>query len=93
MKNPKNRKVRVYQSPNPAKPSLRKPIIKQSEILNSIGALFQEFDCEDHKTKSVTFPMPNVPSLFSVFLYAEKAKDFRPKNRKNETVGSKQSIH
>ncbi len=68
----KNRKVRVYKITESGKTVLKQAIIKQSEISNSIGALFQEFVKEVLKIEPETFPMPSVPSLFSVFIDEEE---------------------
>ncbi len=72
----KNRKVRVYKITESGKAVLKQAIIKQSEISNNIGVLFQEFAREVLKIETENFPMPNVPSLFSAFLdEEEKAED------------------
>jgi len=68
----KNRKVRVYKITESGKTVLKQAIIKQSEISNSIGALFQEFVREVLKIEPEAFSMPSVPSLFSVFLDEEE---------------------
>ncbi len=68
----KNRRVRVYKITESGKAILKQAIIKQSEITNNIGALFQEFAREVLKIEPETLSMPNVPSLFSVFLDEEE---------------------
>ena len=68
----KNRRVKVYKITESGKTVLKQAIIKQSEITNNIGALFQEFAREVLKIEPETLSMPNVPSLFSVFLDEEE---------------------
>ena len=64
----KNRKIKVYKITKTGRIILKRAIVKQSEIANSMNALFQEFakDVLDMETK--TLPLPVVPNLFSPFL-------------------------
>jgi DNA-binding PadR family transcriptional regulator len=64
----KNRKIRVYTITETGKIILKRAIIKQSEIANSMNALFQEFARDVLNMETKTLPMPIVPNLFSPFL-------------------------
>ena len=64
----KNRKIKVYEITETGKIILKRAIIKQSEIANSMNALFQEFARDVLNMETKTLPLPIVPNLFSPFL-------------------------
>jgi DNA-binding PadR family transcriptional regulator len=64
----KNRQLKVYKITESGELILRRAIVKQSEISNNIGNLFQEFAREVLNIETVNASMPNMPSLFTPFL-------------------------
>jgi DNA-binding PadR family transcriptional regulator len=64
----KNRKIKVYEITETGKIILKRAIIKQSEIANSMNALFQEFARDVLNMETKTLPLPIVPNLFSPVL-------------------------
>jgi DNA-binding PadR family transcriptional regulator len=63
----KNRKIKVYKITESGELILRRAIVKQTEIFNNIGNLFQEFTRDVLNIESITV-MPNMPSPFTPFL-------------------------
>lgn len=69
-----NRNIKTYRITVKGKLILRNAIIKQSEIANSINALFQEFAREVLNIESSTVPIPMMPSPFAAFLEEKNKK-------------------
>jgi DNA-binding PadR family transcriptional regulator len=67
-----NRNIKTYRITEKGKLILRKAIIKQSEIANSINALFQEFARDVLNIESAAVPIPVMPSPFAAFLEKNK---------------------
>jgi PadR family transcriptional regulator PadR len=67
-----NRNIKTYRITEKGKIILKNAIVKQSEIANSINALFQEFARDVLNIESATVPMPVMPSPFAAFLEEEK---------------------
>ncbi len=67
----KNRKIKVYKITGTGRIVLKRAIVKQSEIANSMNALFQEFAEDVLNIETKTLPLPIVPNLFSPFLGGE----------------------
>jgi DNA-binding PadR family transcriptional regulator len=74
----KNRRIKVYRITEKGKIILKRAIVKQSEIANSMNNLFQEFARDVLNMGTETLPMPVIPNPFSPFL---KDKD---KNQESE---------
>jgi DNA-binding PadR family transcriptional regulator len=64
----KKRKIKVYKITETGRIILKGAIVKQSEIANSMNALFQEFAKDVLNIETKTLPLPVVPNLFSPFL-------------------------
>jgi DNA-binding PadR family transcriptional regulator len=64
----KNRKIKVYKITKTGRIVLKRAIVKQSEIANSMNGLFQEFAEDVLNIETKTLPLPIVPNLFSPFL-------------------------
>jgi DNA-binding PadR family transcriptional regulator len=64
----KNRKIKVYKISGTGRIVLKHAIVKQSEIANSMNALFQEFAEDVLNIETKKLPLPIVPNLFSPFL-------------------------
>ena len=64
----KNRKIKVYKITETGRIILKRAIVKQSEIANSMNALFQEFAKDVLNIETKMLPLPIVPNLFSPFL-------------------------
>ncbi len=69
-----NRNIKTYRITVKGKLILRNAIIKQSEIANSINALFQEFARDVLNIESATVPIPVMPSPFAAFLEEKNKK-------------------
>jgi DNA-binding PadR family transcriptional regulator len=63
----KNRKIKVYKITESGELILRRAIVKEAEIFNNIGNLFQEFARDVLNIETITV-MPNMPSPFTPFL-------------------------
>jgi len=70
----KNRKIKIYKITETGKIVLKRAIVKQSEIANSMNALFQEFAEDVLNIETRTLPLPIVPNLFSPF-FEEKNQE------------------
>ena len=68
----KNRKIKVYKITETGEAILKRAIVKQSELANSMNSLFQEFARDVLNIEPKTLPMPVMPSPFSVFLEENK---------------------
>jgi PadR family transcriptional regulator, regulatory protein PadR len=64
----KNRRIKVYKITETGRTILKRAIVKQSEIANSMNALFQEFAKDVLNIETKMLPLPIVPNLFSPFL-------------------------
>lgn len=64
----KNRKIKVYEITETGRVILKRAIVKQSEIANSMNGLFQEFAKDVLNIETETLPLPVIPNLFSPFL-------------------------
>jgi DNA-binding PadR family transcriptional regulator len=64
----KNRKIKVYKITETGRIILKRAIVKQSKIANSMNALFQEFARDVLNMETETLPLPVVPNLFLPFL-------------------------
>jgi DNA-binding PadR family transcriptional regulator len=77
----KNRKIKVYKITKTGRIVLKRAIVKQSQIANSMNALFQEFAEDVLNIETKTLPLPIVPNLFSPFL--EEKNQEQEDNMKN----------
>jgi DNA-binding PadR family transcriptional regulator len=68
----KNRKIKVYKITESGEAILKRAIVKQSELANSMNSLFQEFVRDVLNIEPKTLPMPLMPSPFSAFLEESK---------------------
>jgi DNA-binding PadR family transcriptional regulator len=75
----KNRKIKVYKITEPGELILRRAIVKEAEIFNNIGSLFQEFARDVLNIETITI-LPNMPTPFKPFL--EESPDYE-KNLKH----------
>jgi DNA-binding PadR family transcriptional regulator len=64
----KNRKIKVYKITETGEAILKRAIIKQSELANSMNTLFQEFARDVLNMEPKMLPMPVLPTPFSAFL-------------------------
>jgi DNA-binding PadR family transcriptional regulator len=64
----RNRKIKIYKITKTGRIVLKRAIVKQSEIANSMNALFQEFAEDVLNIETKTLPLPIVPNLFLPFL-------------------------
>jgi DNA-binding PadR family transcriptional regulator len=64
----KNRKIKVYKITETGEAILKRAIVKQSELANSMNSLFQGFARDVLNIEPKTLPMPVMPSPFSAFL-------------------------
>jgi DNA-binding PadR family transcriptional regulator len=64
----KNRRLKVYKITNSGEAILKRAIIKQAQIFNSISSLFTEFARDVLNIQTTTIPLPPVPSPFTPFL-------------------------
>jgi DNA-binding PadR family transcriptional regulator len=62
------RKIKVYKITETGRIILKHAIVKQSEIADSMNALFQEFAKDVLNMRTKTLPLSVVPNLFSPFL-------------------------
>ena len=62
------RKIKVYKITETGRVILKHAIVKQSEIADSMNALFQDFAKDVLNMGTKTLPLPVVPNLFSPFL-------------------------
>ena len=69
----KKRKRKIFQITEPGKQVLKRSLAKESEIANSMSALFTEF-MKDVLDVEKTVSIPRIPNLFSVFLQERKEK-------------------
>ena len=67
----KNRKIKVYRITETGASILKRAIIKQSELANSMSTLFQEF-ARDVLNMQESLPLPIFPNPFSAFLEEKK---------------------
>ena len=68
----KNRKIKVYKITETGEDILKRAIVKQSELANSMNSLFQEFARDVLNIEPKTLPKPLMPSPFSAFLEENK---------------------
>jgi len=68
----KNRKIKVYKITETGEAILKRAIVKQSELANSMNSLFQEFARDVLNIEPKMIPIPVMPSLFSAFLEEKK---------------------
>jgi DNA-binding PadR family transcriptional regulator len=68
----KNRRQKVYSITPQGNAILKRAIVKQAEIFNSISSLFSEFAKEVLNIEPSTTPFPTMPTLFSPFLEDKK---------------------
>ncbi len=71
-----NRKIKVYKITHTGSIILKRAIVKQSKIANSMNALFQDFAKDVLSIKPETLPMLVIPTPFSPF--------FEEKNQEQE---------
>jgi len=64
----KNRKIKVYKITETGEAILKRAIVKQGELANSMNSLFQEFARDVLNIEPKTLPIPVMPSPFSAFL-------------------------
>ena len=64
----KNRKIKVYKITESGELILRRAIVKEAEIFNNIGNLFQEFARDVLNIETANASIPKIPSLFAPFL-------------------------
>jgi DNA-binding PadR family transcriptional regulator len=84
----KNRKIKVYKITEKGKIILKRAIVKQSEIANSMNNLFQEFARDVLNMETETLPMPVIPNPFSPFL-----KDKNQESKEDSTNLKRKRIH
>jgi DNA-binding PadR family transcriptional regulator len=77
----KNRKIKVYEITGTGEAILKRAITKQSELANSMNAMFREFARDVLNMEPETLPMPVLQAPFSVFLDEKSQKSVD--NRKN----------
>ncbi len=70
----KNRKRKVYKITETGEAILKRAIIKQSELANSMNTMFQEFARDVLNMEPKKLPMPVLPAPFSAFL-EEKSQE------------------
>lgn len=63
----KNRRLKIYKITKSGQAILKRAIVKQAEIFNTIASLFQEF-AHDVLNIEADIQMPQIPSMFSPFL-------------------------
>lgn len=68
----KNRRQKVYSITQSGDAILKRAIVKQAEIFNSISGLFTEFAREVLNIEPSNTPLPNMPTPFSPFLEDKK---------------------
>jgi DNA-binding PadR family transcriptional regulator len=64
----RNRKIKVYEITEAGRLIFRRAIVRQSELANSMNALFREFARDVLNMKPTTLTMPAMPTPFSPFL-------------------------
>jgi DNA-binding PadR family transcriptional regulator len=64
----RNRKIKVYEITDAGRLIFKRAIVKQSELANSMNALFREFAKDVLNMGPTTLPMPVMPTPFSPFL-------------------------
>jgi len=62
-----NRKIKVYKITESGELILRRAIVKEAEIFNNIGSLFEEFARDVLNIEKIKI-LPNMPSPFKPFL-------------------------
>jgi DNA-binding PadR family transcriptional regulator len=68
----KNRKIKVYKITETGEAILKRAIVKQSELANSMNSLFQEFARDVLNIEPKTLPIPVMSGPFSAFLEESK---------------------
>ncbi len=79
----KNRKIKVYEITEAGRLIFKRAIEKQSELANSMNALFREFAKDVLNMGPTTLPMPAMPTPFSPFL---EEKEHRGKGGSEDLV-------
>jgi PadR family transcriptional regulator PadR len=69
-----NRNIKTYRITAKGKIILKNAIVKQTEIANSINALFHEFARDVLNIESATASIPVMPNPFAAFLEQENKK-------------------
>jgi len=85
----KNRKLKVYEITQSGDAILKRAIVKQTEILNNISSLFNEFARDVLNVQPGVATMPNMPSPFSLFL---EDKTGCPETLQHLVHGRKQTV-
>ena len=80
----KNRKIKVYEITEAGRAIFKRTMERQSELANSMNALFTEFARDVLHMEPTKLPMPVMPTPFSPFL-REKA-DQLPSSKKDLAV-------
>ena len=70
----KNRDIKVFKITQTGEAILKRAIIKQRELANTMSGLFQEFARDVLNMEPETLPMPVMPNLFAAFLGEENRK-------------------
>jgi DNA-binding PadR family transcriptional regulator len=80
----KNRNLKVYKITQSGEAILKRAIVKQSQILNNISSLFNEFARDVLNVQTDTTPLPNMPSPLSPFLEENKSYEENLKQMEHE---------
>ena len=70
----KNRDIKVFKITQTGEAILKRAIIKQSELVNTMSSLFQEFARDVLNMEPETLPLPVMPNPFAAFLGEENRK-------------------
>jgi DNA-binding PadR family transcriptional regulator len=87
----KNRKIKVYKITASGELILRRAIVKEAEIFNNIGSLFQEFARDVLNIETITI-LPNIPTPFKPFLDESPDKEKNLKQLEHERKHVNESV-
>ena len=87
----KNRKIKVYKITESGELILRRAIVKEAEIFNNIGSLFEEFARDVLNIEKITI-LPNMPSPFKPFLEEKPDSKENLKHLERERKHIKESV-
>ena len=88
----KNRDIKAYKITQTGEAILKRAIIKQSELANTMNGLFQEFARDVLNMEPETLPMPVMPNPFAAFLGEENRKTIDIKELELQRKQLKQHI-
>ncbi len=87
----KNRKIKVYKITESGELILRRAIVKEAEIFNNIGSLFEEFARDVLNIEKITI-LPNMSSPFKPFLEEKPDSEENLKHLERERKHIKESV-